>query len=256
MPAWARPPTPHLRWRPAATPCCWRARSRAPRTPLGWRAPCARRSRRVTRRVRPAASPAGSSRRRPHRSRAWPSFRALSERGARARRGRRAGRPLAFGLGGFGLRVLLHAGRDLRGPGGGGPAARSRGPRRPRRRPPPSFSGPQARRHGATARARVECVRAVARAGHPSRGYQPVASGHRSLRDPSRRALPRADRRRGPPRPWLLRPLRRSGAAGPTPDARWPRRDRAADAARLWAEAPAYLTVIVPAIPGACTSHT
>ena len=142
-----------------------------------------------------------------------------------------------------------------------------------RRRTAARLPGPEARGHGAAARARRERVRAVARARHASRRHRPGAAGHRPLRDPARPALPRAGGRRGPPGARLLRPLRRGHAARPAPRPRRAGGDRAAAAARLWAEAPTladrpacrgdrgvsprtYFTVMVPAMPGACTSQT
>ena len=76
------------------------------------------------------------------------------ERRARARRGRRARRALARGVGGRRLRELLHARRDLRGPGRGRPAARGRRAGPPRGRPararsPTSAWRPRRRRSSA-----------------------------------------------------------------------------------------------------------
>ena len=54
---WARPPTPRRRWRRAATPCSWPARSRARPTQRPWPPRCARRWRRATRRARAGRIP-------------------------------------------------------------------------------------------------------------------------------------------------------------------------------------------------------
>ena len=200
----------------------WRARSPAPPTRPRWPAPCERRSRRATRapgRPHPAAAvragvlaEEGLAELEPEVGAGDP---AGSERRARPQRRRQAGGAVALRLAGRRLRVLLHAGRDLRGPGGGRPAARGRGAGRARRRAPRGVPGPGDPGHLAAALPRRPRVRAVASARHTPRRHRPDAARQRPLHHDPRPPLPRAERRQRAPCPRLLRPLRRRHPARP-----------------------------------------